>query len=135
MPATHEGPLDHGYLEDVKLSPTIWKPVRTARWSLNAVRPEFLSLRSNTKNKLVRPTAWLDGLRGFAAFVVYLHHNQLWSHGGRGNLVFETSFGYEGRYYSAAFPFIRLRTFPSLASIVHPYRRCHVCVAVVSTLE
>ncbi|CAN9214679.1 unnamed protein product [Alternaria alternata] len=108
MPTTHGGLLDHGRLDDVKLSPTIWKPVRTARWSLNIVRPEFLNLRSNTKSSSTRPTAWLDGLRGFAAFLVYLHHNQLWSHGGKGNLVFENSFGYEGRYYSAAFPFVRL---------------------------
>jgi peptidoglycan/LPS O-acetylase OafA/YrhL len=108
MPATHTGLLDHGYLDDVKLSPTIWRPVRAAGWSLNVVRPEFLSLRSTTKSKPVRSTAWLDGLRGFAAFLVYLHHNQLWSHGGKGNLAFENSFGYDGKYYSAAFPFLRL---------------------------
>ncbi|KAI4916858.1 hypothetical protein J4E90_003362 [Alternaria incomplexa] len=108
MPATHQGLLDKGCLDDVKLSPTIWKPVRTTKLSLNAVRPEFLSLRSITKSKPARPTAWLDGLRGFAAFLVYLHHNQLWSHGGKGNQAFETSFGYDGKYYSAAFPFFRL---------------------------
>jgi len=108
MSSSYDGLLGHGSLEDVKLSPTAWKPVRTARWSLDLVRPEFLTFRPNSKSRVVRPTAWLDGLRGLAALFVCLHHNQLWSHDGRGNLVLENSFGYEGRHYFAALPFVRL---------------------------
>ncbi|CAO2652296.1 Nn.00g005790.m01.CDS01 [Neocucurbitaria sp. VM-36] len=109
MPTKFDGLLDHGRLEDVNLNSATWKPVRTARWSLDVVRPEFLSLRPGSpKKKPVRPTAWLDGLRGFAAFLVYIHHNSLWSHDGKGNFILETSFGYEGRHYFAALPFVRL---------------------------
>ncbi|KAJ4375764.1 hypothetical protein N0V83_001040 [Neocucurbitaria cava] len=110
MPTKFDGLLDHGRLEDVNLNSATWKPVRTARWSLDAVRPEFLSLRpgSPKKKPTVRPTAWLDGLRGFAAFLVYWHHNMLWSHAGKGNFIFENAFGYEGRHYFATLPFVRI---------------------------
>jgi len=109
MPAKLNGLLDQDPLEEVNLSSTIWKPVRAGRWSLDAARPEFFSLRHGKSNpKKLRPTAWLDGLRGFAAFLVCLHHNQLWSHGLKGNLVFESGFGYEGRHYFATLPFVRL---------------------------
>ncbi|KAF2264658.1 acyltransferas-like protein [Lojkania enalia] len=107
MPATFGGLLDHGRVEDVSLKWDTWKPVRASRWSLDLVRPEFLSLRPGTPQKPVRRTAWLDGLRGFAALMVYLHHNQLWAHNIHGNLVFENSFGYEGRHYFAALPVVR----------------------------
>ena len=102
-----EGLLDHGTMEDVKLDSATWKPVRITRWSLDMVRPEFFALRPGSPKKLLRRTAWLDGLRGFAAFLVFLHHNQLWAHDLHGNSVFENSFGYQGRHYFAALPFIR----------------------------
>ncbi|KAJ4332665.1 hypothetical protein N0V87_008225 [Didymella glomerata] len=107
MPTKIEGPLDHGALEDVKLNTPSWKSVRATRWSIDVVRPEFLSLRPGSPKKLLRRTAWLDGLRGFAAFIVFLHHNQLWSHDIHGNSVFENGFGYNKRHYFAALPFIR----------------------------
>ncbi|KAF2625830.1 hypothetical protein BU25DRAFT_345527 [Macroventuria anomochaeta] len=107
MPTKIEGPLDHGQLEDVRLDSATWKPVRATRWSLDVVRPEFLTLRPGSPKKLLQRTAWLDGLRGFAAFIVYLHHNQLYANDIHGNSVFENSFGYAGRHYFAALPFIR----------------------------
>jgi peptidoglycan/LPS O-acetylase OafA/YrhL len=106
MPGKGEGLLDRGTLEDISLQAASWKPSRVHRWSLDVVRPAFLSLRSG--KKVLRTTAWLDGLRGLAAFLVCIHHNQLWAHGDRGNLIFENSFGYEGRRYFAALPFVRL---------------------------
>ncbi|EDU39441.1 acyltransferase [Pyrenophora tritici-repentis] len=108
MSSPHGGLLGHVGFEDIKLSPTTWKPVRTARWSLDLVRPEFLTFRPGPKTRVVRPTAWLDGLRGIAALLVYLHHNQLWAHDDRGNQILENAFGYEGRHYFAALPFVRL---------------------------
>ncbi|EUC42063.1 hypothetical protein COCMIDRAFT_104495 [Bipolaris oryzae ATCC 44560] len=108
MPAKYNGLLDQDGIEEVKLSPSIWKPVRTAKWSLDIVRPEFLSLRLASKSKPIRPTAWLDGLRGFAALLVYLQHHQLWAHGERGNSVFEHAYGYEGKHYFATLPFVRI---------------------------
>lgn len=107
MPAKLEGPLDHGALEDIKSDITVRSQARATRWSLDVVRPEFLTLRPSSPKKLLRRTAWLDGLRGFAAFMVYLHHHQLWSHDTHGNSVFENSFGYNKHHYFAALPFIR----------------------------
>lgn len=107
MPTKIEGLLDHGGLEASHCNTSIWKPIRATRWSFNVVRPEFLTLRAGSPKKVIRRTAWLDGLRGFAALLVYLHHNQLWSHDIHGNAVFENSFGYSGLHYFAALPFIR----------------------------
>ncbi|PSN72312.1 acyltransferas-like protein [Corynespora cassiicola Philippines] len=107
MPAKFEGPLDQVALDEPALKSAAWRPVRASRWSFDLVRPEFLSLRPASPKKPVRPTAWLDGLRGFAAFIVYLHHNQLWAHGPKGNAVFENGFGFEGKHYFAALPFVR----------------------------
>ncbi|KOS19074.1 hypothetical protein ESCO_000354 [Escovopsis weberi] len=56
----------------------------------------------------LRPTAYLDGLRGFAALLVYWHHHQLWAHGSAGlNPLFENGFGYEGKHAWVALPFVR----------------------------
>ncbi|KAF2274204.1 acyltransferas-like protein [Westerdykella ornata] len=109
MPTKFEGLLDRSGLEDVNLNPTNWKARLPTRWSIDLVRPDFiaLTLRRSAAKKPARRTAWLDGLRGFAALIVYLHHHQLWAHGLHGNLVFENAFGYEGRHYFAALPFVR----------------------------
>ncbi|KAL2270502.1 hypothetical protein VTJ83DRAFT_2686 [Remersonia thermophila] len=66
-------------------------------WASAPARPERL-----------RPTAYLDGLRGFAAFLVYWHHHELWAHPPPLTQVFETSFGYENHHYFAALPFVRI---------------------------
>ncbi|KAL7943130.1 acyltransferase family domain-containing protein [Trichoderma barbatum] len=56
----------------------------------------------------LRPTSYLDGLRGFAAFLVYWHHHELWAHGWeKQNSIFENGFGYDGKYHMVAFPGIR----------------------------
>ncbi|KAK3307341.1 acyltransferase 3 [Chaetomium strumarium] len=55
----------------------------------------------------LRPTAYLDGLRGFAAFLVYIHHHQLWAHGMKKSEIFENAFGYKGEFHLATFHFLR----------------------------
>lgn len=55
----------------------------------------------------LRPTAYLDGLRGFAAFLVYIHHHQLWAHDLRAYVVFENAYGYDNEYHLATLPGIR----------------------------
>ncbi|CAK7237673.1 hypothetical protein SBRCBS47491_010074 [Sporothrix bragantina] len=58
----------------------------------------------------LRPTAYLDGLRGFAAFLVYIHHNELWAHAAStegDNAAFENAWGFEHRRHFATLPFVR----------------------------
>jgi peptidoglycan/LPS O-acetylase OafA/YrhL len=56
-----------------------------------------------------RRTAYLDGLRGFAAFLVYLGHHQLWAHGSTvASPILENAFGYNGQFYFACLPGVRL---------------------------
>ena len=57
--------------------------------------------------KGLRPTAWLDGLRGFAALLVYILHHNLWAHEG-GEPIFENAYGYQDRYYFVQLPGIRV---------------------------
>ncbi|KAF6808572.1 acyltransferase [Colletotrichum plurivorum] len=92
-----------------------WKPARFLRVRRPSRSP-FARLGSllwpikDTKkaDKTLRPTAYLDGLRGFAAFLVYWHHNELWAHEPKiQNRIFENSFGYEGKFHFVAFPGVR----------------------------
>lgn len=56
----------------------------------------------------LRKTAYLDGLRGFAAFLVYWQHHELWAHNTQENHMIENAFGFEGHYRFASFPGVRL---------------------------
>jgi peptidoglycan/LPS O-acetylase OafA/YrhL len=108
MPAKAEGLLDQSTFEGISLRSDSWKPSRLPRWSFDTIRPEFSTLWSSNIKKPLRKSAWLDGLRGFAAFLVYFHHNQLWSHGAKGNLIYENAYGFDGRRYFVSLPFVRL---------------------------
>lgn len=56
----------------------------------------------------LRRTAYLDGLRGFAAFIVYWHHQNLWAHDtSELGKILENSFGYEGKHYFACMHGVR----------------------------
>ncbi|OLN96338.1 hypothetical protein CCHL11_04512 [Colletotrichum chlorophyti] len=91
-----------------------WKPSplvrgrRPSRLNLASIGSFFWPIRNTKKTESLRATAYLDGLRGFAAFLVYWHHNELWAHEPHvQNRVFENGFGYEDKYYFAALPGIR----------------------------
>jgi len=64
--------------------------------------------RRQARSGKVRKTAYLDGLRGFAAFMVYLMHHTLWGHS---NWAFgswlESGYGYNGDYIWCALPIVR----------------------------
>ena len=108
MPPRHEGLLDQGYWEEVKTD--VEKPVNTisTKWSVKFSRPSFLPKKAPTPRKPLRRTAYLDGLRGFAAFLVYWHHHQLWAHdASNNNAIFENAFGYDQNYYFVCLPGIR----------------------------
>ncbi|RFN49328.1 hypothetical protein FIE12Z_6400 [Fusarium flagelliforme] len=87
-----------------------WKPAQTGskiKQAFSSVQ-NFIRARSKPPLENLRPTAYLDGLRGFAALLVYVHHHQLWAHGIIDqDGLFENAFGYGGKYYFATFPGIR----------------------------
>lgn len=69
----------------------------------------FFSI-DNPKDKHMRSTAYLDGLRGFMALLVYVHHHQLWAHGAQKKPqhgIFENGYGWEGEYHLATLYFVR----------------------------
>ncbi|KAK3687698.1 acyltransferase family-domain-containing protein [Podospora appendiculata] len=75
------------------------------RWLRNVLWP-----RATEPSKPLRSTAYLDGLRGFAAFLVYIHHHELWVHASFVNnesAIFESSWGWGGHFRFATLPFIR----------------------------
>ncbi|KAH6668217.1 acyltransferase family-domain-containing protein [Halenospora varia] len=76
----------------------------------DVLRPAItIRSRSNSNpRKQLRGTAYLDGLRGFAALLVYWMHHQLWPlrEVPTGRLL-ENGYGYDGKHYFAALPFIR----------------------------
>lgn len=99
--------LDLEYEEAIQSD--LGKPVfaRVAKWFVDLLRPIYFSRASGPRQrKQLSPTAYLDGLRGFAAFVVYWHHHQLWPRQ-FGDLIFENAYGYEKRYFLACLPGIR----------------------------
>ncbi|KXT01672.1 hypothetical protein AC578_2782 [Pseudocercospora eumusae] len=69
-------------------------------------RPSFLP-KTGGKGKL-RATAYLDGLRGFAALMVFCLHHQMWAHAfAGGSMYLENGFGFDGNYYFGALPVVR----------------------------
>lgn len=65
-------------------------------------------MKSGASGDAVRKTAYLDGARGFAAFIVYWQHHELWVHSMPDNIMFQNSFGFGGQYRFATLPGVRL---------------------------
>jgi peptidoglycan/LPS O-acetylase OafA/YrhL len=74
--------------------------------ALHVLQPVYLKRAAKTTK--LRRTAYLDGIRGFAALLVYWLHHELWSHESQqADSKLESSWGYDGQHYFAAFPGIR----------------------------
>ncbi|KAF4450294.1 hypothetical protein F53441_6577 [Fusarium austroafricanum] len=113
------GLLDSDDWDEVKTEPspdwsltkpyTNWKPAAAGGRLKHIINTIRAAIRARTRPvENLRPTAYLDGLRGFAALLVYFHHHELWAHDiSDQNRIFENSFGFEGKYYFCTFPFIR----------------------------
>src|SRR5450432_2074326 len=108
MPARHDSILGTGYWDDEsKLDANLSTYARLTKWAVDLLRPSFLTKAGWPRKQLGR-TAYLDGLRGFAAFIVYWHHHQLWAHDAIGaGPILENAFGYNGHYYFACLPAVR----------------------------
>ncbi|KAF5025402.1 hypothetical protein F66182_2504 [Fusarium sp. NRRL 66182] len=95
---------------DWTLSKPYWKPAAAGgriKHIISTVRAA-VRVRSRPPLENLRPTAYLDGLRGFAALLVYIHHHELWAHSILGqDSFFENTFGYDGRHYFVDIPGIR----------------------------
>ncbi|KAG9789518.1 hypothetical protein ABEF93_002289 [Exophiala dermatitidis] len=114
MPAPSDNLLEKGYWEPARAEPERPFLARVQQRILDLVKPSFgsnqrdlRSTGSSNSSKRTR-TAYLDGLRGFAALLVYLGHHQLWAHEALGaDRILENAYGYDGQYYFACLPFIR----------------------------
>ncbi|KAG9700480.1 hypothetical protein KCU95_g2043, partial [Aureobasidium melanogenum] len=61
------------------------------------------------RNPELHRTAYLDGLRGFAALLVFSLHHQVWGHSGSGGeFILENAFGWNGTYRLICFPGVRI---------------------------
>jgi hypothetical protein len=99
--------LELGYEDVFQSDLKVPAYVRIGKWWIDTLKPEIFSTSTGSgQRKAPHHTAYLDGLRGFAAFMVYWHHHQLWPRA-LGDLIFENAFGFEERYYFACIPGIR----------------------------
>jgi len=107
MGPRHESILDDPYWEETKIQHNVASTAyHAAKWCLELIRPAIIT-RSGPRRQLNR-LSYLDGIRGFAAFLVYWQHHQLWPlRSVPANRIFENGFGFEDRYYFAALPGIR----------------------------
>lgn len=92
-----------------------WKPVKAVDAASNGIGNITSWIWPQTtwhsRPKSLHKTAYLDGLRGFAAFLVYWHHHVLWVHNMdrlAQNGIFENAFGYDDKFHFAALPGVRL---------------------------
>ncbi|KAE8364120.1 acyltransferase family-domain-containing protein [Aspergillus caelatus] len=104
-----EGTLEKGYWKSRPTSRIRSIPTRAAQWCVDHLRPAFLTGIGGHSSHQGRRTAYLDGLRGFAAFLVYWGHHELWAHDGIGaEMIFENAYGYQKKHYFVAFPGVRI---------------------------
>ncbi|KIX07794.1 uncharacterized protein Z518_02448 [Rhinocladiella mackenziei CBS 650.93] len=76
---------------------------QTLEWLASTAKQSLSRKRNSRINKLGK-TAWLDGLRGFAALLVYFLHHEVWAHS---SLILENAYGYDNQYYMACLPVLR----------------------------
>ncbi|GAB7351782.1 hypothetical protein MBLNU459_g2356t1 [Dothideomycetes sp. NU459] len=79
---------------------------RTLIWALQSLRPSLFD--KSTRKTRLRRTAYIDGLRGFAALLVYIIHHELWAHEAQqADRRLQSAYGARGDYLFAALPFVR----------------------------
>jgi len=101
-PKKSEDPDALGWSDFIDQIPSLAMKSATLRGLRHLLWPS-----SSDAPKPLRPTAYLDGLRGFAALLVYIHHHELWAHGPKLSKTFENAFGYNGNFHLATLPLLR----------------------------
>lgn len=78
-------------------------------WAFRRLKAIFWpKSRSGGPAEPLRKTAYLDGLRGLAALLVYWQHHELWAHPIEDAHIIENAFGFEGHYRFASLPGVRI---------------------------
>ena len=96
-------------LEKPNLNPSNLTPTQPKTAYSDIFRSSLWSSLRNKNKQPLNPTAYLDGLRGFAALLVYSLHHQVWGHSGvGGEFILENAFGWDKKYYFVCFPGIRI---------------------------
>ncbi|KAF1808537.1 hypothetical protein P152DRAFT_462404 [Eremomyces bilateralis CBS 781.70] len=108
---TDDSTLEKGAADDLISSndPTQYASLATSRFRSfpRSLVPTFsLGASQNDPNRKLGRTAYLDGLRGFAAFLVYWSHHQSWGHD-KGH-IYESGYGYNGQHYLVQLPGLRM---------------------------
>lgn len=108
-PSFHDEILEKGLLEQIPPRRRVSALAHAAlAGCVDFLRPSVCSPVKKEKRKALRDTAYLDGLRGFAALLVYWLHHQLWAHQGvSGDRILENAFGFDRQYYFICLPGIR----------------------------
>ena len=107
MSIGHLSILEKGYWEKTKPNSRISAHAHAFNWCMDLVRPSILTKADDRCSKL-RRTAYLDGLRGFSAFMVYWGHHQLRAREAiSADRIFENAFGYDKQFYFACLPGVR----------------------------
>ncbi|KAK4153588.1 acyltransferase family-domain-containing protein [Chaetomidium leptoderma] len=115
MPSDLEGSIEPKRHDDLTGPGTVsFFMTAAASWlgsirgtSLTRIFSPWPSTAGGSQPERLRPTAYLDGLRGFAAFLVYWHHHELWAHVPPQVSSLESAFGFDGLHYFATLPGIR----------------------------
>jgi peptidoglycan/LPS O-acetylase OafA/YrhL len=104
MPSLQEGLLDSDDWDRYQKQEYLQTAQDTAKWTVEIIRPSILTRPGMRKQ--VRGTAYLDGLKGFAALLVYWHHHQLWPRQ-LASGIFESPWGYNDKWFFCAMPGVR----------------------------
>lgn len=104
MSPIQEGLLDSEQWEEHQKQEFLRTAQDTAKWTLELIRPSVLTRPGMRKQ--IRGTAYLDGLRGFAAMIVYWHHHQLWPRE-LASSIFEQAWGFRDEFFFSTLPGVR----------------------------
>ncbi|KAF5710019.1 acyltransferase 3 [Fusarium globosum] len=82
-------------------------PISPAQYSTEAGASRSFPRRTEREEYGLARTSYLDGLRGFASLLVFIHHHVLWAHNSAYSTI-ERSFGYKQQHDFITLPFIRI---------------------------